>query len=119
MWISTSELRRGAFGKLGAPFYSPVRAHLLTTAPNGAAVVLPAATVRSTRWMRLLRQPPDNATTLRSCCHCPRSWRLLRTISANRLRKPATGSFAAAMGVFLVGTHPFSFCEKETKTRGR
>ena len=79
MWIGTADLRRGAFGKLGAPFFSPVRAHLLTTAPNGAAVVLPAATVRSPRGMRLLRQPMDNATPERKCCHCPRSWCAVHT----------------------------------------
>ena len=51
MWISTTYLRRGAFGKPGTPFFSPVRAHLLTT-PKG-------------RWY-CLRQP----CALRGGCGC-------------------------------------------------
>ena len=31
--------------------------------------------VRSPRGMRLLWEPMDNATSLRSCCHRPRSYR--------------------------------------------
>ena len=71
MWIDEADLRRGAFGKPGAPFLFS-RKGALTHHPEGAEV-LPAATVRSTRWMRLLRQPMDNATLLWNCCHCPRS----------------------------------------------
>ena len=37
------------------------------------AVVLPTATVRSPRGMRLLRKPMDNAAFLPKRHHCPRS----------------------------------------------
>ena len=55
MQFGTAELRRGAFRQPSVPFLLSRRAHLLTT-PEGA-VVLPAATVRSARRMRLLREP--------------------------------------------------------------
>ena len=74
MRTKTINLRRGAFGQPSVPFLLSRRAHLLTT-PKG-------------RWycQRLHRMQPcalrggcgfcgslmDNATTLRSCCHCPR-----------------------------------------------
>ena len=71
MRTQTINLRRGAFGQPSVPFLLSRRAHLLTT-PKG-------------RWY-CLRQPcalrggcgfcgslMDNATPLRSCCHCPRS----------------------------------------------
>ena len=70
MQFGTAELRRGAFGQPSVPFLLSRRAHLLTT-PKG-------------RW-NCQRQPcalrggcgscgslMDNATPLRSCCHCPR-----------------------------------------------
>ena len=73
MQFSTEDLRRGAFGQPSVPFLLSRRAHLLTT-PKG-------------RWY-FLRQPcalrggcgfcgslMDNATALRRCCHCPRSYR--------------------------------------------
>ena len=87
-------------GNRGA-FLSPRRAHLLTTAPiGGSGGTCRWQAVRSTRWMRLLREPMDNATLPWEVWHCPRSWRLLyKGASANRLRKPTTGSFAAAMGI--------------------
>jgi len=70
MRTKTINIVRGAFGQPSVPFLLSRRAHLLTT-PKG-------------RWY-CLRQPcalrggcgfcgslMDNATTLRSCCHCPR-----------------------------------------------
>ena len=73
MRIGKTNLRRGAFGQPSVPFLLSRRAHLFTT-PKG-------------RWY-FLRKPcalrggcgfcgslMDNATTLRSCCHCPRSYR--------------------------------------------
>ncbi len=73
MRIGTKDLRRGAFGQPSVPFLLSRRVHLLTT-PKG-------------RWY-CLRQPcalrggcgfcgslMDNATSLQSCCHCPRSYR--------------------------------------------
>ena len=78
----------------------------------------------------------DNATTLRCCCHCPRS-RLYRfALSSKPLfplwkqpaacphkpaacpHKPATGSFICGYG-YCSTQHPFSFCEKETKKQKR
>ena len=55
MQFGTAELRRGAFGQPGVPFLLSRRG-ALTHHPEGA-VVLPAATVRSARRMRLLREP--------------------------------------------------------------
>ena len=55
MRTKTINLGRGAFGQPSVPFLLSRRAHLLTT-PKGP-VVLPAATVRSARRMRLLREP--------------------------------------------------------------
>ena len=71
MQTQTINLRRGAFGQPSVPFLLSRRAHLLTT-PKG-------------RWYCLRKSCAlrggcgsygslmDNATTLRSCCHCPRS----------------------------------------------
>ena len=55
MQFGTAELRRGAFGQPSVPFLLSRRG-ALTHHPEGA-VVLPAATVRSARRMRLLREP--------------------------------------------------------------
>ena len=102
-------------GKLEAFFFSR-RAHLLTTL---RAVVFPAETVRSARRMRLLREPMDNATALRDCCHCPRrmqpfpAWKQLQSC----LRKPATGSFAAEMDS-APALSIFSFAKEKQKNRG-
>ena len=73
MRTKTAELRRGAFEQPSVPFLLSRRAHLLTT-PKW-------------RWY-FLRKPcalrggcgfcgslMDNATSLRCCCHCPRSYR--------------------------------------------
>ena len=55
MQTQTINLRRGAFGQPSVPFLLSRRG-ALTHHPEGA-VVLPAATVRSARRMRLLREP--------------------------------------------------------------
>ena len=62
-------------------FYALRATGALLFFPKGAlthhpevAVVFPTEIVRSPRGMRLLREPMDNATSLRICCHCPRSW---------------------------------------------
>ena len=84
-----------------------------------SAVVFPAETVRSARRMRLLREPMDNATALRSCCHCPRRmqpfpvWKQLQSC----LRKPATGSFVAEMDS-APALSIFSFAKEKQKNRG-
>jgi len=98
----------------------------LTHHPEGA-VVLPAATVRSARRMRLLREPYAQChssadllslATQSAICFALSSkhlfpfWKQL----ANCPHKPATGSFVCGYDPNLkLGS--FSFCEKETKTR--
>lgn len=94
-----------------------------------AAVVLPAATVRSARRMRLLREPYVQ-------CHITSVLLPLATQSAicfassSKLlfpfwKQPAACPHKAATGSFICGygyrlpQYPFSFCEKETKTRAK
>ena len=125
MRTKTINLRRGAFGQPSVPFLLSRRAHLLTT-PKG-------------RWY-CLRQPcalrggcgfcgslMDNATPLRCCCHCPRSYRkhtrfcvcelgyklypTLRQLPAKICHR----QFYRSYGYRSCDTH-FLFCEKETKT---
>ena len=100
----------------------------LTHHPEGA-VVLPAATVRSARRMRLLREPYVQ-------CHITSVLLPLATQSAicfassSKLlfpfwKQPAACPHKAATGSFICGygyrlpQYPFSFCEKETKTRAK
>lgn len=92
----------------------------LTHHPEGA-VVLPAATVRSARRMRLLRQPPDNATTPAGAavivCGAQSGLDHFDPDHFGTLRKPATGSFLAVMdGAYCPSIFFFG---KETKTRVR
>ena len=95
----------------------------LTHHPEGA-VVLPAATVRSARRMRLLREPYGQChitavllslATQSAMCFASSSKQLFPEWKqfAACLRKPATGSFIAERVSQF--TTPFSFCEKETK----
>ena len=116
--------------RLSIAFSFSRRAHLLTT-PKG-------------RWycQRLHRMQPcalrggcgscgslmDNATPLRRCCLCPRSYRkhtrfcvceqgyilypTLRQLPVKNIRL-----MFLLLWVSLLLRHPFSFCEKETKTR--
>lgn len=77
-WENKSKFQIGGLREAGGLLlFSPVRAHLLTTQKG--------------RWY-CLRQPcalrggcgfcgslMDNATSLRSCCHCPRSWQSVLT----------------------------------------
>ena len=98
----------------------------LTHHPKGA-VVLPAATVRSARRMRLLRVPfvqchisavlLSLATQLVAGVATYTKYRRFnRRYSTNCPHKPATGSFVCGYDPNLkLGS--FSFCEKETKTR--
>ena len=60
--IQSGKVSWGVPGNRGA-FLSPRRAHLLPTAPiGGSGGTCRWQAVRSTRWMRLLREPMDNAT---------------------------------------------------------
>jgi len=68
----------------GALLFFPKGA--LTHHPEGA-VVLPAATVRSLRGMRLLREPYGQCHITPCCCHCPRSWCAVRTHEYRRFNR--------------------------------
>ena len=122
MQFGTAELRRGAFGQPSVPFLLSRRAHLLTT-PKGA-VVSTSWLVRSARRMRLLRKPYGQChssasllslSTQTAICFASSSkllfpfWKQL----AACLRKSATGSFAAAMGI--APATPIFFLRKRNK----
>ena len=125
MRTKTINLGRGAFGQPSVPFLLSRRAHLLTT-PKG-------------RWY-CLRQPcalrggcgscgslMDNATTLRRCCHCPRSYRkptrfcvceqgyslypTLRQLPVKNINL----MFFTAMGIASSATPIFFFAKKKQK----
>ena len=82
-----------------------------------AAVVLPAATVRSARRMRLLRQPPDNATTPAGAavivCAGRSCFRFGNSLRPARTNLPPAASFAAMPRSSASGQ--FLFCERETE----
>ena len=116
MQAKTVNSRRGASGQPGVPFLLSRRAHLLTT-PKG-------------RWY-CLRQPcalrggcgscgslMDNATTLRICCHCPRSWyqyrRDLRRYFPTASEKHQSDVFHCYGYRFFCDTH-FLFAKKKQK----
>ena len=69
----------------------------------------------------LLREPLDDATARRRCCHHPRSRSPVmggktppHTVTVC-LHKPATGSFAAVMDASLSGGAPIFFLRKRSK----
>ena len=103
-------------GNRGA-FFSPRRTHLLTTAPKGAAVVLPSADVRSPRGMRLLREPMDNATLPWEALSL--STQLAAALQGSIRQLPAQTCHRQLCPQLWVSPPrcPFSFSEKETKTR--
>lgn len=119
---------RGAFGKPGVPFLLSQRAHLLTTHEVGDGI----PPVGQARALCEADAAPSGAFgqchILRDCCHRPRSRLEVLLYPQNRrmairppfavcLRKPATGSFVAERVSQF--TTPFSFSQKETKTRIR
>ena len=130
MQFGTADLRRGAFGQPSVPFLLSRRAHLLTT-PKG-------------RWycQRLYRMQPcalrggcgfcgslmDNATSLRSCCHCPRSCQPVLTtpntvassygILPTASEKHQPDVFHCYGYRFFCETH-FLFAKKKQKAEGR
>lgn len=131
MRAKTINMRRGAFGQPSVPFLLSRRAKgALTHHPEGA-VVLPAATVRSARRMRLLRKPYGQChssaallslSTQSAICFASSSkqlfpfWKQL----AACLRKSATGSFIAVTGIASPATPIFFFAKKKQKReRGR
>ena len=128
-WENNSKFQMGGLRETGGLLlFSPVRAHLLTTAPEGAAVVLALGKPCALRGgLRLLRQPPDNATAPMGAAvivcadgkfpaTSAENWgRNSLPYVAACLRKPATGSFAAEMDGR--SARPFSLCERETEKR--
>ena len=149
-WENKPKFQMGGLRETGGlPLFSPVRAHLLTTAsaqtpypsprrkrqvssiplcllfPQSqrlcgspfAAVVLPAATVRSARRMRLLRQPPDNATTPAGAavivCAGRSCFRFGNSLRPARTKLPPAALFAAMTRSSTSGH--FLFCERETE----
>ena len=129
MRTKTINIVQGAFGQPSVPFLLSRRAHLLTT-PKG-------------RWycQRLHRMQTcalrggcgscgslmDNATALRRCCHCPRSWCAVCTHRIPSFQPTVFHQLPAQTchrqlccgydPKFSLGS--FSFCEKETKTRAK
>lgn len=149
-WENKSKFQIGGLREAGGLLlFSPVRAHLLTTAsaqtpypsprrkrqvssiplcllfPQSqrlcgspfAAVVLPAATVRSARRMRLLRQPPDNATTPAGAavivCAGRSCFRFGNSLRPARTNLPPAALFAAMPR--SSASRQFLFCERETE----
>ena len=93
----------------------------LTHHPEGA-VVLPAATVRSARRMRLLRKPYGQcckASLSTQSAQCSASYTQQGDGDLPPPQPPACEKLPPAvlsqLWVSLL-RHPFSFCEKETKT---
>ena len=104
------------------PFFFLCEERTYSPPAKQAVVSLPLVRlVRSARQMRLLREPPDNATSPAGAAviACGAQSGVVQNDPDpfRPLRKPATGSFTAAMdgaccpSVFFVG--------KETKTRVR
>ena len=81
---------------------------------------MPAASCALRGGLRLLRQPPDNATApagvlLSSSARLGKYRRFNRRYFSNRLRKPATGSFAAEMDG--PPARPFSLLRKRNRKK--
>ena len=104
-------------GKPGVSLlFSPVRAHLLTTAPKGQQWYLPLAS------RALCEADAAAAAASRQCHDFAKSLSLsasntsLLTVGSLLfdLRKPATGSFAAERAITMRYS-PFLFCERETE----
>lgn len=135
MRTKTINLRRGAFGQPSVPFLLSRRAHLLTTPKGRWYPLRGSCALRGGCGFRsnslLLEALMDNATSLRRCCHCPRSYRKHTRICVceqgyslfSTLRQlPAKichRQFYRSYGYRSLLRHPFSFCEKETKTKER
>ena len=109
------------------PLVIILRAHLLTTCKTGGG--MPAASCALRGGLRLLRQPPDNATAPAGAAVIvcadgkfpatgAENWgRNSLPYVAACLRKPATGSFAAEMGGR--SARPFSLLRKRNRKKKR
>ena len=125
MRTKTINLGQGAFGQPSVPFLLSRRAHLLTT-PKGRWYCL-----RQTCALRggcgSCGSLMDNATSRLCCCHCPRRRLFVLLHHQNSCFRfgnnspPACENLPPAvlsqLWVSLLRRHPFSFCEKETKSR--
>ena len=80
---------------------------------------MPAASCALRGGLRLLRQPPDNATAPAGAavivCAIGQIPSLQPALFSNRLRKPATGSFAAEMD--RRSARPFSLLRKRNRKK--
>ena len=133
--IRTMTTVMGRSGKPERPSFFPIRAHLLTTCeagggipPSGRAVRsarLIALSAESTRQCRCVPLPPLSVRLVEGLClvclfaanRCP-----LTGQPATRLRKPANGSFIAAMDGCFPAPSIFFCRAKRNKTapcRGR
>ena len=104
-------------GKPGAALFFPRRAHLLTTCKTGGG--MPAASCALRGGFRFLRKATDNATAFADAavivCAIGQIPSLQPTLFSNRLRKPATGSFAAEMD--RRSARPFSLLRKRNRKK--
>ena len=126
--IQGSTMILGVPGNRGA-FLFPRRVHLLTTCEAGGGIP-PSGQARALFTNCLAAISPEgagNAAGGHSLCSrqsilhnsqnsCFKKWKQLAVC----LRKPATGSFIAAIGMSCFSTHLFSLLEKRNrKTKGR
>lgn len=123
--IQISSMSWERSGKPGRFSFFPKGA--LTHHPEGAVVLAVGKPCALRGGLRLLRQPPDNATAPMGAAvivcadgkfpaTSAENWgRNSLPYVAACLRKPATGSFAAEMDGR--SARPFSLCERETEKR--
>ena len=114
MIYRTERCNARASGDRSLSFF-PVKG-ALTHHPEGA-VVLPAATVRSARRMRLLREPPDNATSPAGAGVIICASGISPAFNAVQLSDACANLPPAAFSQLWTELlpRPFSFSEKEQK----
>ena len=115
-WENNSIFQMGGLWETGGLLlFSPVRAHLLTTQKGSGTC--PWQAVRSARRMRLLRQPPDNATAPTDAavivCAGLSCFRFGNSLRPARTNLPPAALFAAMTRCSTSGH--FLFYERETE----
>ena len=104
-------------GNWGPPPFSPEGRTCSPPRRGGGTCLRQPCALRGE--MRLLRQPPDNATAPAGAavivCAIGQIPSLQPTLFSNRLRKPATGSFAAEMDG--PPARPFSLLRKRNRKK--
>ena len=114
---STIESAGRSPGNRGPSSFFSRRAHLLTTCKTGGG--MPAASCALRGGCRFLRKATDNATAFADAavivCAIGQIPSLQPTLFSNRLRKPATGSFAAEMD--RRSARPFSLLQKRNRKK--